>query len=235
MNTHQPTIITFASPKGGVGKSTSCLSIAGALASKGKSVHVVDYDQTETLWTWYSDKDIKNSIPNLSVEKAPPEHLREYLHKFIHLKHDYVLIDLPGTLTKDMLMLGVLADLTITPCKLNIPDTAQASKLAANLTSIAKRIGKPLQHRILINDVPNLLSGAQAHTLRQIDRNELPRFETIVYTRTAAYTEAFHTGLPPHFSDRSRPGNARAIEEIDRLVDEIHAAISNNQQERAAA
>lgn len=236
MNTKQPVIIAFASPKGGVGKSTTCLNIAGALAKRGKSVHVVDYDQTETLWTWYSTTAAREAFPNLSVEKAPPEHLKDYLHKFLQLKHDYVLIDLAGTLTKDMLLLGVVADLTITPCKLNVPDTLQASKLAENILQIAKTVGKPVQHRILINDVPSLLSNAQAHTLQEIDRNGLPRFETIIYTRSAAYTEPFLTGMPPHFADATRSGNAKAVDEINRLLEEINAITAHReQQEREAA
>lgn len=235
MSTKQPTIIAFASPKGGVGKSTSCLTIAGALAKQGKLVHIVDYDQTETLWTWYSNNPVRETIPNLTVQKAPISELREYLEQFLQLKHDYVLIDLPGTLTKDMLLLGVVADLTITPSKLNVPDTLQASKLAADLIQIAKRVGKPVQHRILVNDVPMLLSNAQAHTLNEIDRNGLLRFETITYTRPAAYTEAFLTGLPPHYSDISRQGIARAVEEVDKLIVEIEYTIAQSKEQKAAA
>ena len=89
MSTTPPTIIAFASPKGGVGKSTTCLGIAGALAKRNKLVHVVDYDQTETLWTWYSSTGARENIPNLTVEKAPPDQLREYMHRFLQLKHDY--------------------------------------------------------------------------------------------------------------------------------------------------
>ena len=36
--------IAFTNPKGGSGKTTSCLSIAGYLAKKGKRVLVVDSD-----------------------------------------------------------------------------------------------------------------------------------------------------------------------------------------------
>lgn len=234
MKTSHPTIIAFASPKGGVGKSTSCLSIASALAKQGHTVHIIDYDQTETLWDWYSTRADKQKFPTLTVEKAPDVPLKDYIHKLLELEYDYLLIDLAGTLTKDMLYLGVAADLTITPSKLNVPDTLQASKLVDDLKLIGKRLGKAINHRILVNDVPTLLSNAQAHTLAEIDRNQLPRFQTIIYTRPAAYTEAHYTGLPPHFSDTSRSTIARAIDEIDQLVAEIHS-ITNKSEESIAA
>ena len=61
-----PLVITIASPKGGVGKSTSCLAVAGALAAQGYPVHILDLDQTRTLWNWYSQ--LNPNIPNLTVE-----------------------------------------------------------------------------------------------------------------------------------------------------------------------
>ena len=76
---------------------------------------------------------------------------------------------------------------------------------------------------------------AQAHTLQQIDQSNLTRFKTVIYTRPAAYTEPFLTGLPPHFLDTSRPAITKAVEELDGLVSEIHAITGKEQEERIAA
>ena len=45
-------IITFASSKGGVGKSTTCACIASALAMEGARVLLIDLDQNRTLDRW---------------------------------------------------------------------------------------------------------------------------------------------------------------------------------------
>ncbi|MBN8913901.1 MAG: AAA family ATPase [Rhizobiales bacterium] len=45
MTSTPPTIISFVSPKGGVGKSTSCLALASALAHTGQHVQIIDFDQ----------------------------------------------------------------------------------------------------------------------------------------------------------------------------------------------
>lgn len=231
--TPPPTIIAFASPKGGVGKSTSCLSLAGALASQGHRVHVVDFDQTQTLWRWYSSNPTAQSIPNLTVEQGPTEDLAAFLNDVWSNRSGFVLVDLAGTLTNHMLQLAAFAHLTITPAKLNEPDILEANKLAQQLLALGKKINKPITHRILINEVPALLASYQVHTLGQIDNSPLQRFPTLMHTR-AAYPESFLTGTPPHFADRSRSTISKAIEEIDHLLGDVLAALSQD-QERAAA
>ena len=234
MNTRRSIFIAFASPKGGVGKSTSCLCVAGALAKQGHTVHVVDFDQTQTLYRWYTSNDIANTIPNIKVERGPIENLKDYLHHMLALEADYVLIDLAGTFTDYMLHLAVFADMTITPAKLSEPDILEAAKLDQQLKSLAARIGKPIAHRILINEVPPLiLAGYQRHALDQLDHSQLSRFATLIHYR-AAYPEAFLTGLPPHYADASRATVAKAVEEIDHVVGEIHAAFEDQQQKAAA-
>jgi chromosome partitioning protein len=231
--TPPPTVIAFASPKGGVGKSTSCLSLAGALSAQGHRVHVIDFDQTQTLWRWYSSNPAAQAIPNLSVEQGPSDDLPAFLQQLWTQRAGYVLVDLAGTLTNHMLQLAVFAHLIITPAKLNEPDILEANKLAQQLLALGKKINKPIVHRILINEVPALLAGYQIHTLAQVDKSPLQRFPTLMHTR-AAYPESFLTGTPPHFSDRTRPTIAKAIEEIDHLVSDMLMALGI-EKERAAA
>ena len=48
-------IITCASSKGGVGKSTTVACLAGAFAHAGLSVHVIDLDNNCTISRWFRD------------------------------------------------------------------------------------------------------------------------------------------------------------------------------------
>ena len=234
MNTQPPTIISFVSPKGGVGKSTSCLALAAALAHKGHQVQIIDFDQTETLWRWYSTNETARSHPNLTIEKGPDGDLGAFIKSVWSSRSGYVFIDLAGSLTNQMLLMATFAHLTITPTKLNEPDVVEANKLANQLKAIATKIGKPITHRILVNDVPtHLLPAHQAHTLDQIDGSHLHRFDTLMHTR-AAYPETFLTGTPPHFADRARANIAKAVDEVDHLLAEVMVAITE-QEERVAA
>jgi chromosome partitioning protein len=113
------------------------------------------------------------------------------------------------------------------------PDILEASKLSSQLKDIATRIGKPIEHRILLNEVPSILAGFQSHVLSQIEQLGLQRFETLLHYR-AAYPEAFLTGLPPHFADRSRPAVAKAVRELDALMAEVFGTVEQQQQKEAA-
>lgn len=220
--TTSTTFIAFASPKGGAGKSTSCLSIAGALANKGHSVRIIDFDQNETLWRWYSSTGAKDAIPNLTAEKGPTENIGSFLETLLSAPQDYVLIDLAGMYSDYMLQIAGFTHITITPTKLSEPDVLEATRLSHELTALAKRIGKPIIHRILINERPTLLAAYQVHVLKQINDGQMTPFKTMLHTR-AAYAEALFTGQPPHYADQSRPPVVKATQELDDLMAEIHA------------
>lgn len=231
--TKTPTIISFVSPKGGVGKSTSCLALAAALAHKGETVQIVDFDQTETLWRWYSANAAAQTIPNLSVEKGPDTDLGSFINEIWNTRTGFVFIDLAGSLTHQVLLMATFAHLTITPSKPSEPDIVEASKLAAQLQALAVKLNKPILHRILLNEVPALLQTHQAHVIDQIDASKLCRFQTILHTR-AAFPETWLTGLPPHFADQSRASVKKAVVEIDLILDELLEALAVHEQRQAA-
>lgn len=233
-HTAHPTFIAFASPKGGVGKSTSCLSIAGALAGDGQPVHIVDFDQTETLWRWYSSNPSAQALELITVEKGPAiADIKPFLKNLWDDRRGYVLIDLAGVHTNHMLQLAAFAHLTITPARLSEPDILGANKLFAQLKELGQHVGKEITHRILLNEVPPFLAAYQAHMLAQIDASQIQRFPTLMHTR-AAYSEAYLTGLPAHFADPQRDTVAKAISEMNAIRTDVYDAL-NPTHEKAVA
>ena len=59
-------IITFASSKGGVGKSTSCVTLSGAYARAGQRVHIIDLDGNKTASRWLADDALRPANITLS-------------------------------------------------------------------------------------------------------------------------------------------------------------------------
>jgi chromosome partitioning protein len=226
-----PLILTFASPKGGVGKSTSCLAIAGALAQRGYPVHIMDLDQTRTLWSWYTQH--QPDIPNLTVESVAEAEFGPRLQTLYHQRQGFILIDAAGALTDVMVHAATIAHLTITPTKLSKPDIDQATNLHHKILKVGAEVGKGITHRILINEAAALLPSYQQFALDQIKDGPLKRFDTLMHVR-APYAEALLTGQPPHFADQSRPPVQKAVAEIDALLKEVFEALAFDQLKAAA-
>lgn len=86
-------IITFASSKGGVGKSTTCAAIASALALNGERVLLIDLDQNRTLDRWAK----KAPIEGLTVSAIDPQKFGSFFReKEASGQFDHICIDLPG-------------------------------------------------------------------------------------------------------------------------------------------
>jgi chromosome partitioning protein len=154
---HPPKLITFASPKGGVGKSTSCLSIAGALAKTGAPVKVIDLDQNGTLLRW--GQKFAGQIENLTITTCAEAALGEQLLELVRSAEGYILLDLAGSLSTTMLQAAAIAHLTITPSQLSEPDIVEATKLYYQIRSVGEACGKAITHRILINAAPAHLTA----------------------------------------------------------------------------
>lgn len=229
-NPNNANFISFASPKGGVGKSTSCLAIAGALLALGHKVRIIDFDQTETIWRWYSTSPDAQHFQNLTVEKGPTDNLDSYIKNLWHTATDYVLLDLAGALSDLTLMIAAFATLTITPAKVSEPDIIEANKMAHKLHAVAGRIGKPINHRILLNEVPTSISNDEVDLIAQIDGSSLQRFATLIHRRSA-YSKSFSRGTLPHFI--ANP-DRKALAEIDALMTEVLAILEPTQQKAAA-
>lgn len=233
MTTHKPPcIIAFASSKGGAGKSTSCLSIGGALAAMGNVVHIVDCDISETIYRWYIDNPTAQMIEGLTVGKPPedPAKFGDFMRELARNEKDraFILFDLPGQFSKDLLYVATAAHLVITPCKVSEPDIMQANKIYLELLKIGRDYNTPILQRILFNEYPNSVSLHEAAFLADVRESVLPDFKTVI-RRRGAYTACFAKGITPHYAT---PPNREAVAEIDALVDEIYELLNASAQQQ---
>jgi chromosome partitioning protein len=237
MDTYQPVsqsnavIIAFASPKGGVGKSTTCAALAGALARRGAPVHIIDLDQTRTLHRWYNR--FKPDIPNFRVEAVDESAFMSHIRSVYPVHRGFILVDVAGAFAKAMIQAATLAHLTISPAKLSEPDIVEAIKLNRELNDLGASLGKTIPHRLLVNEVSPLLPTYQRAALADIARSGIERFETLL-TERAAYAEIFLTGHPPHYADQAREPVRKAVVELDFLAKEICDLLFPAQQREAA-
>jgi chromosome partitioning protein len=119
-----PTIV-FASPKGGVGKSTAAVLLATEVAGSGATVTMIDADPNKPLSHWAK---LPGKPSKLSVEADISEDSIIDIIEEAAKKTSFVIVDLEGTAS---MMVGYAmsrADLVIIPVQGSHLDAAEAAK-----------------------------------------------------------------------------------------------------------
>lgn len=212
-------IITCASSKGGVGKSTSCACLAGAFAHLGNMVHIIDLDSNRTLSRWFGDD--RTRPRGISISSPNPQNLTGELQELgRRTAPDYILIDVAGSYERALTVAAARAHLTIIPAGLAEADVYEAEKTAKHIQQIFASFDREPLFRLLLTQVQTLQSHGQKHAAQEIKRMRIPLLNAVLAQR-AAYEEIGLSGVPPHYADRSRPTVAKAIAELNALRDEI--------------
>jgi chromosome partitioning protein len=215
-------IITLASSKGGVGKSTTTAALAGAYAHAGHRVHIIDLDSNHTVSRWLGDG---RCSPRLTVSAADPQDVTEHLGEIARDRQpDVTLIDIAGTYERALTVAIARAHLTVIPAGPSEADIFEAARVARHIRSVFQAFGRDPLYRLLLTRVQPLASHAQLHACAEIARLKLPAFETAIHHR-AAYMEIGLSGRTPHFAGGKRATVDKAAVELDALVAEIAALI----------
>lgn len=221
-------IITCASSKGGVGKSTTVACLAGAFGHAGLSVQIVDLDNNRTISRWF--RDVAARPRPISVSTPDPQNITEHLSMLAATtRPDLILIDVAGSYERALTVATARAHMTIIPTALTEADVFEAAKTANHIQQIFASFGREPLFRLLLTQVQQITSHAQKHAAREIARLRLPMLRNVL-ARRAAYEEIGLSGLPPHYADPERPTVSKALAELNALRDEIDELVS----ERAA-
>ena len=208
-------IITICNQKGGTGKTTICMQLAGTLGRRGHRVLVVDADCQGTATRWASAASEEDPFPAaLSGLSAAGEKVHREVRKFID-DYDFIFIDCPPAseshITQSALM---ISDLALVPVIPSPPDLWASVGIRQVINTIAD-FNEALKARLIINQLQ--LNTSMAVQVMEI----LPEFgieqmkgqvkQRTVYRKSAAFGATVHL-----FGSRAKP----AIQEIDVLVDE---------------
>jgi chromosome partitioning protein len=223
-------IITCASSKGGVGKSTTCACLAGAFAHIGEVVHIVDLDNNRTISRWFRDE--KARPAGITVSTPDPQQLTDHLQEITcRAAPDLILIDVAGSYERALTVASARAHLTLIPASLTEADVHEAAKTAGHIEQVFASFGREPLFRIVLTKMHSLPpSHAQKYAAREIKRMGLPLL-TRALAQRAAYEEIGLSGLPPHFADVKRETVAKAVAELNALRDEIINLVNQRESE----
>ena len=195
-----PVIVTFANQKGGVGKTSLCVTFANYLVTKGVRVVVIDCDFQHSIM-----KCRKSNIKRYGEELIPYEvwsyevndnnamtSLVEKLHNDPEI--DVALMDSPGSLMANGLVpMFVNSDIIVVPFHYDLVTVPSTASFLMFLDRLRKMVGAKMKARLFI--VPN------QHDLRVGRRSELLLWDN---TRETFSNYGYVTAKIPKRADMER-------------------------------
>jgi chromosome partitioning protein len=220
-----PTII-FASPKGGVGKSTSAILLATELAGKGASVTVIDADPNKPLSKW-SQRPGKPE--NLTVMDNVTEDTIIDAIEGAEKTAQFVIVDLEGTAS---MMVGYAmsrADLIIIPSQGSQLDAAEAVKALKLVKRQEKAFNRQIPCSVLFTRTSAAIETRDLKDVQaQLTEAGVPVFATQMVER-AAFRAIFSYGGTLSGLDGSQVSNVKAAQQNARsFAAEVVALLKAN-------
>lgn len=213
-------IIAVVNQKGGVGKTTVSMQLAGALGRRGGKVLVVDADPQSTATRWAAsaedDKPFPAAVVGLSAANAK---VHREVKKFVD-GYAYIIIDCPPAADSPMPQSALLiADLALVPVIPSPLDMWAAVGVREVIEKVSD-VNQDLKVRLLLNQCqPNTSLTKEALEI-------LPKFgiemcktqlrQRQVYRQSAVFGQTVH--------DFGKNASA-AIAEIEALADELSALL----------
>lgn len=210
-------IITFASSKGGAGKTTSAIVLATVLA-RGHTVTVIDADPAGRLKSWA----VKARLPGrLTVFASSGE---RHIHDEISAAQetsDYVVIDLEGAATRLNAFAMGESDLVIIPMGDEQQDAEGAIETVAQLSLEARNMRRSIPVRILFARTQVAVKSRLAKSLNLQVRDKLDSMKTELHMRTA-YSSLHNLGGTLYDMDPvSVGGLSKAIANAELFAEEV--------------
>ena len=210
-------IITVASTKGGVGKSTLVVNLAISFSEMGKKVFVIDSDKQGTALTFGEIRsDFASDKPAFKVASAQGEALQQIAESQSE-KGGIVLIDSAGVDDKGTRTALAISDYILTASAPTPADLWALSRLQKLIDKLGQAKGSPVKWMLALNKVhPN--TKDLDFVSEYLDNAEIyptTLLNTIIRNR-ASFADSFSYGIGvSEYSDE------KAKKEIEELSKEI--------------
>lgn len=216
-----PAIVTFANQKGGVGKTTLCVTFANYLVAKGVRVVIIDCDFQHSIM-----KCRKADLKKYGEELVPYEiwayepdnkeamtSLIEKLHNDPEL--DVVLMDSPGSLHAEGLVpMFVNSDIIVVPFHYDLVTIPSTASFLLFLDRLRQAVGEEMNAQLFI--IPNLNDN------RVGKRSELILWDN---TRETFSNYGYVTGKIPRRADMERFSTLAALDMQHQYVSSVYDKI----------
>ncbi|MBB5278487.1 chromosome partitioning protein [Rhizobium rosettiformans] len=184
-------VISFANPKGGAGKTTSALLLAGELAARGASIAIIDADPERWISQWGN---LPGKPKNISIISDVTEDTIVDLIEEAASAHQFVIIDLEGTASLMVANAIGMSDFVIIPTQGASMDAKGASKTIKLIRNQSRMAKREIPHAVLLTRVSAAIASRSLRNVRdQLDSAGIEVFNSSIVER-AAYRDLLDFG-----------------------------------------
>ena len=184
-------VLTIASSKGGPGKTTVAMLLAGALAAEGGRVLALDADPTQALNRWTANT--YEGPPIETVAEADETQLAHIINERAEAAH-LVLVDTAGFGNRAATVAMTSADAIIVPSLAGEADVTEAEKTMRLAGGLARAARRDIPTRVLLNRVKR--TQLARHAAQELASAGLPRIEATL-SDLVVYGELSYSGRIP--------------------------------------
>ncbi len=180
-------VISFVSPKGGAGKSTSALLLATELAHKGIGVTLIDGDPEQWIHQWGQGGKVPESMT--IIPKPVHGRLEDTIMDEIEdaeKKTPFVIVDLEGSANMVAPYAISRSDLVIIPTQPSTMDGKSAAKAMKLVKQQERVIRQSIPFAILFTRTSSVIkSRIEKDIAEQMHSSSIPVFQTQILERNA--------------------------------------------------
>ncbi len=210
-------IITIASLKGGVGKSTITQNMAVCFAHMGYKVAIVDADTNQSCVKWSANRP-EDAPVIFTAGYSDGRELSANIRP-LNQNYDIVLIDGTPSLSKMTSKILLVADLVFIPILPSLLDLWATQDFLERVKDAEEERGKKVPTYFIVNQITQ--TNLSKEFLEVLSKTEVPVLETTLRSRVS-YREAIITGIGV-FEGK----DAKAREEITVLANEAQGKIDD--------
>ncbi len=224
-------VIAAANSKGGCGKSTTILILAGEYASQGYRVHIIDADPRKRLIRWAA---VGVKPEAITVSEANAATMRDEIEKASAVA-DVVLIDVEGTANAALTLAVAYANLVIVPAEISPPDVEDGLGTIKLIQDMAHASRRHIPHGFLWSNVPPAIRSREMINLEaQVAEAGVPIIARIFQRSAFAAMFSFATVLD-ELPRSEVTGIEKAKSDALRLTDAIDQMINPQAASEIAA
>ena len=214
-------VIAAANSKGGCGKSTTILILAGEYAAQGYRVHIIDADPKKRLIRWAQAGVKPDSI---TASEANAGNMRDEIEK-ARVLAEVVLIDVEGTANAALTLAVAYANLVIVPATISPPDVEDGLATIKLIQDMAHASRRHIPHGFLWSNVPPAIRSREMMNLEaQVAQAQIPVIARVFQRSAFAAMFSFATTLdqlPPSEVagiDKAKSDAIRLTDAIDLMI-----------------